>query len=55
MFDSFHFHNNVLNVTFYTCRRNLVLLTIMIANVTRNFNDAIKIKQRNGDLFPFRN
>ena len=34
---SFHFHNNVLNVNFYICGRNLVLLFAhMIANVARN-------------------
>ena len=34
---SFHFHDNVLNVNFYICRRNLVLLFAhVIANVARN-------------------
>ena len=33
---SFHFHSNALNVNFYICGRNLVLLFAhMIANVAR--------------------
>ena len=42
---SFHFHNNVLIVNFYICRRSLVLLFVhMTANVAKEHYDAIKIK-----------